>query len=214
MATFKEVNSRKVDNVKHLKSFFLDLDCGPTKEFASQEEAIKELRKFCTTNSLPNPTMINSGRGVHVYWFLDESVCYDDSDAARVLRIPDTHNYKTNPPSDVNFFGLGEPIAAVGFDTFSELLGGEMIPVPTKHIPKELSQTMHNLMGNQENVFKDILVKTLRGDGCQQLYDIIRHQEETSEPLWRAGLSIAKFCTDSEKAMHVISKNQGKAKAD
>ena len=78
LATFKEPNSRKVDNVKHLASFFLDLDCGPTKDFASQEEAIKALRKFCSTNKLPNPTMVNSGRGVHVYWFLSESVCYDD----------------------------------------------------------------------------------------------------------------------------------------
>ncbi len=231
LATFQEANSRKVDNVKHLQSFFLDLDCGPTKDFASQEEAIKALRKFCSANQLPTPTMVNSGRGVHVYWFLSEPVCYEDwfpvaerlkrlcakqnfladpavtADGARVLRVPDTHNYKTNPPSDVGFFGLGERFETVVFDTFSELLGGEMIPVPTKHIPKELSQTMHNLMGNQENVFKDILVKTQRGDGCEQLYNIIRHQEETSEPLWRAGLSIAKFCTDSDKAMHIISKN-------
>ena len=104
-----------------------------------------------------------------------------------MLRVPHTHNFKTNPPSDVGFFGLGERFEAVVFDTFSELLGGEPIPVPTKHIPKELSQTMHNLMGNQENVFKDILVKTLRGDGCQQLKDIIQHQEETSEPLGEQG---------------------------
>tara|TARA_Y100000385_G_scaffold168636_1_gene174633 strand:+ start:1278 stop:1778 length:501 start_codon:yes stop_codon:yes gene_type:complete len=99
LATFKEVNSRKVDNVKHLKSFFLDLDCGPTKEFASQEEAIKELRKFCTTNSLPNPTMINSGRGVHVYWFLDESVCYEDwfPVAERLKRLCAKQNFLADP---------------------------------------------------------------------------------------------------------------------
>ena len=78
LATFQEANSRKVDNVKHLQSFFLDLDCGPTKDFASQEEAIKALRKFCSANQLPTPTMVNSGRGVHVYWFLSEPVCYED----------------------------------------------------------------------------------------------------------------------------------------
>ena len=46
LASFKEANSRKVDNVQHLKSFFLDLDCGPSKDFVSQTEAI------CSTKSV------------------------------------------------------------------------------------------------------------------------------------------------------------------
>ena len=230
LATFDKAGSRKVDNVNRLKSFFLDLDCGPSKEFFSQEQAIQALRNFCKRNKLPKPTMINSGRGIHVYWFLSESVCLDDwlpvaerlkrlcaqqdffadpsvtSDAARVLRIPHTHNYKTNPPSDVGFFGLAAKFETVDFDSFSELLGSKSIPVPTKNIPRELSTTMQNLMGNQENNFKDILIKTNKGEGCEQLKYIVRNQDTMSEPLWRAGLSIAKFCTDGEKAIHLMSK--------
>jgi len=230
LATFDKAGSRKVDNVKRLNSFFLDLDCGPSKEFLNQEQAIQALRRFCKHNKLPKPTMVNSGRGIHAYWFLSESVCLDDwlpvaerlkrlcaqqnfyadpavtSDAARVLRVPHTHNYKTNPPSDVGFFGLTAKFETVDFDKFSELLGSESIPVPTKNIPRELSATMQNLMGNQENKFKDILIKTQKGEGCEQLKYIVRNQETMSEPLWRAGLSIAKFCTDGEKAIHLMSK--------
>ena len=230
LATFEEAGSRKVDNVKHIKSFFLDLDCGPSKEFLSQEQAVVALRDFCKHNNLPRPTMVNSGRGVHVYWFLSESVCYADwypvaerlkrlcteqdfyadpavtSDGARVLRIPHTHNHKTNPPSDVGFFGLAKRFETVDFDTFSELLGNDPIPVPTMYTPLAMNQTMQNLMGNQESVFKDILVKTQKGEGCAQILHIVKNQRDMSEPLWRAGLSIAKFCTDGAKAAHLMSR--------
>ena len=231
LATFEEAGSRKVDNIKYLNAFFLDLDCGPSKDFQSQEIAIKALRQFCKRNQLPQPTMVNSGRGVHVYWFLSESVCYEDwfpvaerlkrlcteqefnadpavtADGARVLRVPHTHNHKTNPPSNVDFFGLSRRFETVDFDTFSELLGNDPIPVPTKYTPMAMNTTMQNLMGNQESVFKDILIKTHKGEGCAQILHIVKNQREMSEPLWRAGLSIAKFCTDGAKAAHLMSKD-------
>ena len=229
LATFKEAGSRKVDNVKHLSAFFLDLDCGPSKDFTTQEQALKALQIFCKKHTLPRPTMVNSGRGVHVYWFLSEAVGYEDwypvaerlkrlcaeddfaadpavtADAARVLRVPHTHNYKTNPPSAVEFFGLTPKFETVDFDAFSELLGSDPIPVPTKYTPVAMNTTMQNLMGNQESVFRDILLKTQMGNGCAQIAYIMQNQETMSEPMWRAGLSIAKFCVDGDKAAHKLS---------
>ena len=78
LATFNEAGSRKVDNVKHLNALFLDLDCGASKDYATQADAISALRAFCGKLSLPKPVMVNSGRGVHVYWMLDAPVCLDD----------------------------------------------------------------------------------------------------------------------------------------
>ena len=78
LATFEEAGSRKVDNVKKLKSFFLDLDCGPTKDYSNQEEALVALNAFRNELDLPVPLLVNSGRGVHVYWALTESVILDD----------------------------------------------------------------------------------------------------------------------------------------
>ena len=74
LATFTQNNSRKQDNVNSLRSFFLDLDCGPSKDYADQKTAIADVRKFCMALSLPTPAMVNSGRGVHVYWPLTEAV--------------------------------------------------------------------------------------------------------------------------------------------
>ena len=229
LSTFNESNSRKVSNVKQLKSFFLDLDCGETKDYPNQDEALKALQGFCKTLSLPKPKLVNSGRGIHAYWFLSEAIGIDDwlpvaerlkklcgehklladpavtADAARVLRVPTTHNYKTTPPSRVEFLASDIP-EALDFDKFSALLGGGMIPVPKRMLPSGASSVMNVLMGNKQNKFKDIIVKTMNGTGCEQLKTIWKDQENCSEPMWRAGLSIAKFCVDSESAARKISK--------
>ena len=125
LGTFFDDSSRTANNMQWMKSFFLDLDCGPDKEFPSQAVAIDELRNFCENNELPTPTLINSGRGVHVYWILSEPVCREDwwpvaerlkklcedqgfeadpsctSDAARILRVPSTRNHKYGEPLPV-----------------------------------------------------------------------------------------------------------------
>lgn len=155
LATLEEAGSRKADNVRSLRSFFLDLDVGEgDSKFASQADAIKELARFVKHNNLPRPFVLNSGRGVHVYWPLTEDVgpnewlttasrlkklCASNgfkadpavtSDMARVLRVPSTHNYKCNPPAPVTFFAKAQP-SPTDFDTFAELMGGEPIPAPT-----------------------------------------------------------------------------------
>jgi len=229
LSTFNETNSRKVDNVKNVKSFFLDLDCGPTKEFPTQQDAISSLMQFCSVNSLPRPTIINSGRGVHVYWILKEAVCLADwlpvaerlkalcvkhnfeadpsvtADAARVLRVPQTHNYKPDIPVEVTFIG-GHSVSPVDFDNFSALLGANVIPVPSKRV-KEGDAMMRAALDNREYKFRDILSKSGDGKGCLQIAYALSRPSEVIEPVWRGVLSILKACTDGtrEKA-HKISK--------
>ena len=228
LATFEEAGSRKVTNVKQLRSFFLDLDCGPSKEYPNQSTAISALQTFCVKLELPKPLMVSSGRGVHVYWFLSEPVSLKEwlpvagrlkqlctehklladpsvtADAARVLRMPGTHNHKADPPLNVKCIGGGVP-KPIDFDVFKEYLGGELIPVPTKHVSSGSNAVMDVLIGNRKSVFKDIVIKTQAGNGCDQIWNILTNQGEISEPLWRAGLSIAKFCEDGHKAAHIMS---------
>ncbi len=133
LATFKEPKNRKGSNAQELKSLFLDLDCGPSKEYPTQQAAVESLRSFCKQLSLPKPTMVNSGRGVHVYWALSEAVSAEDwvvsaeklkkacaenglladpsvtADVARILRVPNTHNYKDDPPLLAKVFGVTIP---------------------------------------------------------------------------------------------------------
>jgi len=228
LGTYEKAGSRVADNVMRMKSFFLDLDCGPTKEFADQETAIAELRDFCTQHSLPTPTLINSGRGIHVYWILTDAVARDDwwpvaerlknlctasgfkadpsvtSDAARILRVPSTYNYKYDPPLPVTFYGIEAP-TTVGFEDFSALLGGDPIPVPTKYTASTTSAFQDAINENQKGSFKRLLVKTGKGTGCGQIHHIIKNQKTVSHDLWRSGLSIANVCKDGDKAAALMS---------
>jgi len=225
LATYDKDGSRKADNVKELKSFFLDLDCGPSKDYANQGDAIDALRRFCKELKLPKPLTINSGRGVHVYWILTESVGAENwlpiatrlkglcakhnlladvsvtADVCRVLRVPTTHNHKTDPPTEVTFFGFDAP-PLVDFDEFAELLGDDPIDIPRRYVPSE-----DNFPSDRENVFADIITKTKAKKGCAQIKNIIKNQQDISEPLWRAGLSIAKYCIDGDEATHIVSRH-------
>lgn len=232
LGTFIEAGSREADNVQQLRAFFLDLDCGPTKDYASQSDALSGLRTFCKQTGLPRPTLINSGRGIHVYWHLTAPVSRETwqpvadklkalckqkglladpvvtADAARVLRVPGTHNHKDEPPTEVAI--VGEVGAPVEFDAFVELLGdvvdeASIFGGARKYVPREHDALMQALSGSFISRFKTIMMKTASGKGCAQLAEAVSNQENVSEPLWRAALSIAKFCVDGGKAIHKIS---------
>ena len=226
LSTFEEPTNRKGANAHELKSLFIDLDCGPLKEYPSQQAAVAALRGFCKQLSLPKPLMVNSGRGVHAYWPLTEAVSAKDwlvaaeslkqacadhglladpavtSDVARVLRVPDTHNYKGEPPLPVDFFGVSMPEPVV-LSEFVGKLGVLLKPVFNIDLGNDALYDAY--ADNSENVFKTIIKKTVEGRGCEQLKFIATCQNEVSEPLWRAGLSIAKFCSDGNTAAVKIS---------
>ena len=71
-ATFVDATKgRKAENALQVKALFLDLDCGQNKPYATQGDAVIALRKFRKEYNLPACTaVVNSGRGLHVYWVL------------------------------------------------------------------------------------------------------------------------------------------------
>ena len=233
LSNFKEEGTRKSEDAKQIKSFFLDLDIGEDKAaknegFTTQREALLRLQEFRVALELPKPLIVNSGRGIHVYWVLSESVAVEQwkvvadqfkakckefgleidpavpADIARVLRVVGTHNHKPDTPAPVEV--IGNTPDTVNFDFFASKLGMDTIPVPKKYAPAEGPASLRDaLMSNIKYEFRSILLKAQNGNGCEQLRRIIKGQAETSEPMWRAGLSIAKFCVDGEKAAHKIS---------
>jgi len=233
LATFEESGTRVADNVKQLKSFFMDIDCGEGRDYPTKKEGLQALQRFCKKVGLPRPLLIDSGRGVHCYWPLSKPVSKEawkpvadhlkqlcknhgfivdpsvTADAARVLRIPTTHNHKTEPPTEVTFFSEHVP-EYVTLDEFAKVIGADKIETkPLEPMPN--SAVMDALMGNKQFRFKDIIT---RESSCAQLIDIVVDQGACSEPMWRAGLSIAKFCSDGQKAAHVMSKNHPEYSAE
>ena len=240
LGTFEEAGSREADNVKQMRAFFMDLDCGVNlktgkpKEFPDQYAAIVALKTFVKANGLPRPFLVSSGYGVHVYWPLTAPVDFmawlpvaeklkalakaqgfkaDETvtaDAARVLRVPGTHNHKGGTSKPVTFFGMAEP-APVEFFAFAALLETVAGSLPTsmparRYSPAVTSNAMMDaLIGKREASFKNIMQKTIAGKGCAQLAHCIENRAELSEPMWRAALSIAKHCTDMPKAVRAVS---------
>ena len=233
LATFKESGTRIADNVKQLKSFFMDIDCGEGRDYPTKKEGLQALQRFCKKVELPRPLLVDSGRGVHCYWPLSKPVSREEwkpvadhlkqlcknhgfivdasvtADAARVLRIPTTHNHKTEPPTEVTFFSEHVP-EYVTLEDFAKCIGADKVQTKSFE-PLPNSAVMDALMGNKQFKFKDIIT---RESSCAQLVDIVVNQDGCSEPIWRAGLSIAKFCSDGQKAAHVMSKNHPEYSAE
>jgi len=223
-AKYETSESRTVDNVKEIKAFWLDIDCGEGKPYATQGDGIDALKKFCKTLSLPKPTLVNSGRGVHVYWGLTaeiskqkwlntakrlKSLCNEHgleadpartADAASIMRMPETFNYKGDPPLDVGVLLISE---AVDYDEFNSKLG--TLEEAPSYIPTHTNDLTRALMGSKQFRFSTIIDKNAKGTGCFQLTSSIAEQSSLDEPRWRAALSIPAYCVDADTAIHDIS---------
>ena len=235
MATYREDESgelrRKQSQTQWLKSFWIDVDCGEDKPYKSQLKGLQALRDFQEETELPTPFIINSGNGLHVYWLLKEYIdnarwtpvakklkaaCKKFgfevdrsvmSDSARVLRIPDTCNFKDpENPKAVTVDQRGTMTTIEEFEGILDTLGLPVQKTPTKRVNmSELSETAKALIGNKVSKFSKIVRKSVKGEGCNAIKEIVCNQEGIDEPLWRAGLAIAWACEDADKAIHLMS---------
>ena len=236
VAKYKGDSGRKKSNVLALKSFWMDIDCGPTKAqvnektqrpggYVDQAAGLTALRSFCTTIGLPKPIIVNSGRGLHVYWPLEEEITpeqwepvaarlrdlcithdlYVDPvvfETARILRIPNTLNFKDDPATPVSVMAVGLPSK---FKDFVNLLGvkvPENRPAPKR---RELTALGKLMQDNMTKSFAKIMRRSANGDGCAQLLDCFMQRTTLSEARWFDALSVAKFCTDRDTAIHKLS---------
>ena len=245
LASFDDAKSRKAEHALYMRSLFLDLDCGPKKMYASKREAVEALIRFMTDTrlgALGTPWLVDSGGGIHVYWPLDRDVPIAGwrhaadalkraahashfkidntvtADAARVLRMPGTHNRKYGPDCLVTLRQVGDVfslsqimdcIADVRTESTVTLPPSRStaLALPGKPLARAPSATAVALAANRVTYFKNILTRTAAGDGCAQLDYYIKHaQEDGMEPLWRGLLSIAKPCVDGLKAATVLSR--------
>ena len=85
VAKYATDQNRQKDNVKTLKSFWIDIDCGESKAevnsktgipdgYIDQATGLQALQSFCKHIGLPKPVIVNSGRGIHAYWPLTEEI--------------------------------------------------------------------------------------------------------------------------------------------
>ena len=234
LAKFKTGENRTQENVESLKSYWLDIDCGPNKSIAdektgrpsgyeTQRDGFEALRAFCTTVGLPKPMLVNSGNGLHAYWPLIEDVprdewvpvvkklrqlCIDNNfyidtkvfECARVLRPLNSFNFKYGGQKQVTLLSAVDPIP---FETIRSLVGVSQGETTT---PKnEMSALSKTLMQNNDSLFSKIMQRSSKGEGCNQLGDCYKNRATLAEPRWFDALSVAKFCSDRDMAIHKLS---------
>lgn len=121
LANDKGKTLRTQANVLAVRSFWLDIDCGPGKPYATAKDAARAVLIFAEKLGLPRPFIVLSGGGLHAYWPMAEDMspsvwqptaellkaaCKQEgldadpsrtSDRASVLRPPGTHHRKAEP---------------------------------------------------------------------------------------------------------------------
>lgn len=129
------IGHRSADHAVKMKSLFIDCDLvdgkkDKTKGYETVKDFNLALVEFLKATKLPRPTIIvNTGGGFHLYWVLMTAMTIQEwlpmayalaeatkrhglkcdtactIDAARVLRVPGTLNYKYDPPREVTIQG-------------------------------------------------------------------------------------------------------------
>ncbi len=238
LATFEAKGKRTADNAEYLRSLFIDMDGYESKRAAAQ--ALAAFTADTGLDELGTPWIVGSGGGLHVYWAFKHAVpvgiwkpvaealkvlCKQrglsidmtvTADAARVLRIPGTMNFKAKyeTPRPVRLMVEG---TVISFDDMAErivaLSGVAPAPAPEQALvlpgerPVQESVTGVQLLANSVTKFKEIVSKTKSGSGCAQLAAYVENAtNENMEPMWRAWLSQAKYCADSERAVVWLTK--------
>lgn len=239
LATFGAAKERVAKNALKIKSLFLDIDCNGVKgdkEYATKAEGAAALDAFLLETSLAdlgNPWIVSSGGGLHVYWPFTEDVDIDvwkpvaenlkrlckkhgfkidhsvTADASRILRVPDTNNYKKEKPRRVKIMVEAAPqsfdfeeLAAVlrtnlGEDAPDLTVPSLSLPGTRPTAPAEKSANTVKLVENSVSFFRNIEEATAAGTGCGQLAYYKDHAtEDGMEPLWFALISLAKKCED------------------
>lgn len=216
-ASFKTKESRKQENVSSVRSFWLDIDCGDTKPYASQGEGALAIKAFCTAVGLPLPSVVNSGNGLYAHWVLSEDVTpqqwhatanilkaviadrgfYVDpvrtADSSSVLRPIGTHNHKDPAtPKEVKLLRKSDPIPYADFhERLTIAAEGSTIATP-KAINQGFEIAYSGPPSNASLVRKK----------CKQLDYIATNQAEIPEPLWYAMIGLVRHCIDGPVWIH------------
>ena len=222
LGTF-EGHTRKADECVYMKSFFIDLDCGEKKSYATKKDALLALMDWMKVTNVKKPILVDSGGGIHAYWPFTEDVpadkwkpyaekfkrlCLDNNlhidtvvtaDAARILRYPGSYNYRRDALCEVK-----TGIVEYAFEDFVELLGPVKEKPPIIPNVKDGSLKTINKRENHEFIWDPIR------EGCAQIAKASTEQATCRYPVWFGALSVAIRCVDGDRIIHEISKEHPK----
>jgi len=229
-AAYHQPTNRRGDNVQAIKSLWLDLDVGEGKPYATQKEAAQHFEQFRVALGLPLTHVVSSGNGVHEYlpftqpippakWYRIASLfaqCLDHfgvkhdpsrtEDKASILRIPGTHNYKTDPAKNVTLKRTGEEVPVA--DLWAKLKAyadANGIFFEAKPPKGKLLET-NDLIGNRLNYPPS--VGEVVAENCEVLRDVAESGGHCSYNTWWKAMGVAKHTTQPEAVAVFWTRNR------
>ena len=226
--SFDSPTSRKQDNAKYARSYWLDIDCGVDKPYATQKDGVKALRDFCIKTQIPLPAIVNSGNGLYAHWPLQEDVPVSQwkgvavtlkalctrhaffadpartADTASVLRPIGSHNKKNGGKKPVKLIYDTPPLR---FSEFCEIVEaaakGIKIDTTIFQPPAELLHINDEFLSGLNNDFESN--PDLVADKCHQIGGFRAAKGNVSEPLWYAGIGVLRYTVNGADTIHAWS---------
>lgn len=228
---------RAASRTTKFKCFFIDLDVGDEAgKYKSKKSAVELFNFFRKEYNFPAPTVVDSGGGYHLYWPLTEEISADEwlvvanafkeglnradlkadptvtSDRARVLRVPGTKNWKTDPPKKCVIVKDRDPISFAEFKEAVSRLPSVDIPVLTTTLQIPGVAPDLGVESNIKSTFEAFDFEAVVNK-CSQLKSIC-DTGGPSEGLWFLGVAMAQHSSDPEaSAIRVSEKHRDYTKS-
>ena len=211
----------------YARSFWIDVDMGPGKPYATLAEAAAALSRFLTATGLPMPTLVLSGRGFHAYWTADRDMTAAEwvpaaralkqltvahgfhcdptrtADIASILRPPETWNRKDPAellPVDCHALAPEIPCATLLATLGAPgpaVLSAAAAPAALPQYA-EINQAAAAIRAPAEYAPSDV---ELAAERCASLA-MMRDGVPVAEPLWHALLGVIDHCIDGDEIAH------------
>lgn len=222
-------------DVATIKSLFIDVD---VKEgaYPDTKTALLALKAFMTASGMPMPSAVvaSGSGGFHAHWALDTPMERDEwqvlsnalaratqehglmcdsqctVDSARILRIPDTLNHKSDPPNPVTLLSLGKEVS---HDEVVTILQKWATPLPPKVTRIADNDELGAGVGTPQA--RDIHVEEVAKHCGFIARSLGTGGADNPNPLWFMTASLSAFVVDGRDKLHLMSKDHpGYAPAD
>lgn len=228
----REKIERKQIQATWFKALALDLDIGSKTPYATKAEGMKAMMPALAAIGMPNPMVISSGNGVHLYWPLTEAINRDEwekasiafrvaleeqgvvidtskiHDPSMVLRPVGTHHKKQQPWKDVKCVAdCPDYDAASLFTILTPWFDKGVATKKAKASKKGGRSAILEAVLNSNSVNIDAVAER-----CNQVRALIESGgvldaagRDVDEPIWRASLGLVRYATDVKEAVIKIA---------
>jgi hypothetical protein len=219
-ASFRTKENRKHENALFLRNFFLDIDCGEGKPFASQGIAIQELKRFCDETGFSFPSVVSSGNGLYAHWCISQDLPAEvwRTVAKQLKTLCEAYNFKADPSRTADCSSVLRPVGttnrkngnekpvrllidrpAISFAEFSTQLKSALDKkkLPTKSLtpPSEYQGVPDEFVSGINETPVSYLTQLV--ERCAQIRQVRDSGGYVSEPLWYDFIGVARFTQEA-----------------